>query len=479
MESKAAVMIEPKRATTLRFWRIFGQRIAATPERLFLFFGTTGGAALFFLIPPLFGGNETFQFQRVASIAAFHLAIEPAKVPSGIVRLIEVATAQFPKEKQLHFHYSFAQFDELASIPLGAETPTTLEPNAISVHNPVSYIPQVAAYWFGEALGLTPLSLFYLARFSGLVAGIGLTFFAIRRMPVHQYGLCALALLPTIVFFRSALDADQVTTGLCFLFVANILTAAMKSQRIRGSTVLFLATLGLLTALCKSAYFVLLLLAFAVPVDRYGSRSRWLVSTLVIMIPGLLGNVAWTLWVKQTFFAGIQYHTWGGDVRPDEQLAMILAEPTSYVSVLARTIFLSPLLPTALIGILAIFGPPVFVPPPVYTLLVLTFGAALVAEGLGRQAAAIALLRSLAAGIFFCGFGLILFLLYIQWTGVGAPIIQGFYGRYLFPLLPPLLLLLPARQIVVFNIQARTWVIFLATVSIASTLGLTWMTYWI
>jgi uncharacterized membrane protein len=478
MRAKAAAIVDTKQANRWRL-RIWVQRIAATPERLFLCFGTIAGAALFALIPPLFAGDETFQFQRVASIAAFHLAIEPAEVPSGIVRLLQVATVQFPQEKQLHLHYSFAQFSELASIPLGAETPAILEPNPISVHNPASYIPQVAAYWLGELLGLRPLSLFYLTRLSGLIAGVGLTFLAIRKMPVHQYGLCALALLPTILFFRSALNADQVTNGLCFLFVAQILAVALKPERIHGSTVLFLAVLALLTALCKSAYFVLLPIAIAVPVDRYGSRSRWLVSTLAIVIPGLLCNLAWMLWVKQTFFAGIHYQTWGGEVRPDEQLATILAEPMRFMSVLARTIFLSPLISTTLIGILAIFGPPVYVPPPVYTLLVLTLGAALVAEGARRQLTRLVVLRLLAAGAFFCGFGLILLLLYIQWTGVGAPIIKGFYGRYLYPLLPPLLLLLPSRQIALFNIQARTWVIFLATVSITSTLGLTWMTYWI
>ena len=127
----------------------------------------------------------------------------------------------------------------------------------------------------------------------------------------------------------------------------------------------------------------------------------------------------------------------------------------------------------------AIFGPPVFVPPPVYSLLVLTFGAALVAEGARLQPTGIAFLRLLAAGAFLCGFVLILFLLYIQWTGVGEPIIQGFYGRYLFPLLPPLLILLPFRQFTFFGIQARAWVILLAIVSLTSTLGLTWMTYWV
>jgi hypothetical protein len=310
-----------------------------SPEMLFLLFATIGGLALVALIPPLAGGNERFNFQRVAGIAAFHPLIEAAQIPSGTMQLLETAHTQFNPTQLPPYHYSSAQFDAVASIPLNAETPATLEPNPIAVLNPVSYIPQVVAYWLGEALGWSPLALFYLGRLSGLAAAIGLTFLAIRRMPFHQYGLCALALLPTMAFTRSTLDADQVTNGLCFLFVASILSVATKTDRIGLRTILCLAAIAFLAAQAKTAYFVLVALAFAVPVDRYGSTGRWLAASLAIAIPGIVASVVWSIALKVTYFAGLHYYVLTSAIYPDQQIAMILADPLRFAAVLARTIF--------------------------------------------------------------------------------------------------------------------------------------------
>jgi len=456
-------------------WR---RLIEVSPDILFLIFATIGGLALVALIPPMAGGNELFNFQRVAGVAAFHPLIEPAQIPLGTMRLLRAAHAQFNPTQMPPYHYSSVQFDALASIPLDADTPATLEPNPIAVLNPVSYIPQVAAYWLGEAFGWSPLALFYLGRLSGLAAAIGLTFFAIRRMPFHQYGLCALALLPTIAFSRSTLDADQVTNGLSFLFVASILSVATQAERISLRTVLFLAVIAFLTAQCKSAYFVLLPLAFAVPVDRYGSTWRWLFASLAITIPGIVASLGWMIALKHTYFAGIHYYVLDSAVFPDRQIERILADPLGFAAVVARTIFMSSLLPMTLLGILGIFGPPVLMPIVAYLLVLGAFAAALAAEGASQLTNPSRLLRWLAIGVFLAGFGLTLTLVYIQWNGVGAPVISGFNGRYLYPLAPPLLMFLPSKKSIVLGLDAPAWLAILGLVAACSTLGVTWTTYW-
>jgi uncharacterized membrane protein len=449
-----------------------------SPDILFLIFATIGGLALLALIPPMAGGNEFFNFQRVAGIAAFHPLIEPAQIPSGSMRLLEAAHAQFNPTKLPPFHYSSAQFDALASIPLNAEATATLDPNPIAVLNPVAYIPQVLAYWIGEALGWSPLTLFYLGRGSGLAAAIGLTFFAIRRMPFRQYGLCALALLPTIAFTRSTLDADQVTNGLSFLFIASILSVATKAERISLPSIVFLAVIAFLTAQCKSAYLVLLVLAFAIPVARYGSAQRWLLATLAITIPGFVASLAWMIALKHSYFAGIHYYVLSSLVYPDQQVAGILADPLGFAAVLARSLFLSPLLPMTFLGLLGIFGPPVWMPIIAYLLVFGALFSALIAEGAPQRPDSPRLSRWLAVGVFVAGFGLILTLIYIQWDGVGAPVISGFNGRYLYPLLPPLLLFLPSKKSVMFGLDAPAWVAILGLIATCCTLGVTWTTYW-
>jgi hypothetical protein len=452
--------------------------LTAAPEFIFLFFATIGGLALIALIPPMGGGNEFFNFQRVAGIAAFHPLVEPAQIPAGVLRFLQTAHEQFNPTRLAPFHYSSRQFDALASIALDADKPATLEPNPISVLNPVSYVPQVAAYWLGEALGWGPLALFYLGRLAGLAAAILLTFFAIRRMPYHRIGLCALALLPTIAFTRSTLDADQVTNGLCFLFVASLLRVATKPERIPLRTILFLAALGFFTAQAKTAYLVLLPLAFAVPVERYGSPRRWLFASLLIALPGFVASFAWMVALQRGYFAGIHYYVLSSAIYPDGQVRAILADPIAYAGVLARTLFASSLLPMTLLGLLGIFGPPVLLPALAYPLLLGVAATVLLSEGRSSSPKPSLLLRAIAVGVFFAGFGLILTLVYIQWSALGAPVISGFNGRYLYPLLPALMIFLPSKTIRLFGLGAEAWLVALGVTASCCTLGVTWTTYW-
>ena len=449
-----------------------------SPETLFLIFATFGGLVLVALIPPVAGGNEQFNFQRVANIAAFHLLIEPAQVPLGTKRLLDMAHRQFNPGQLPPYHYSSAQFDAIASIPLDARTPATLDPNPIAVLNPVAYIPQVGAYWLGEAFGWSPLVLFYLGRLAGLAAAIGLTFAAIRRMPFHRYGLCAVALLPTLAFSRSTLDADQVTNGLAFLFVASILRVASGGQPIRWRNVLWLAALAFLIAQCKSAYLVLLALAFAIPVDLYGSARRYLLASLAIAVPGALVSVAWMLSLQHGYFAGIHYFVRGAAIYPDGQVAAILADPLNYAQIVARTIFLSPLAPLSLIGLIGLFGPPVFMPALAYPLVAGALAAVLIGEGANIAWRPSALLCILAIASALAGFGLILTLLYVQWDSLGAPVIQGFSGRYLYPFAPLLLLFVPTKKLALFGLDAKAWTAILGVIAACFTLGVTWSTYW-
>ena len=66
----------------------------------------------------------------------------------------------------------------------------------------------------------------------------------------------------------------------------------------------------------------------------------------------------------------------------------------------------------------------------------------------------------------------------LQWTRVGAPVVEGFNGRYLYPLAPLLLLAIPATGKPVFGFRASAWLSLLAIASVTATLWVTWATYY-
>lgn len=446
---------------------------------MFAWFALLGGLMLVALIPPTAGGNEIFNLQRSASIAAGSWRVEAASVPAGMNRFLAEARADFPAGAKPPYSYSVAEVERLASIPLEAERRTTLRPNPVAVLNPVSYLPQVPALWLGERLGLSPMALFYLGRLAGLAAGILLTFFAIRAIPVHSYAFAAIALLPTILFSRSTFDADQFTNGLAFLFLAMVIREIVAEGPMPPRIVAVLALTAFLLAQCKSAYLFLPFFALAIPRSRFRLSGGKAAACTLVIVPGLAASAAWMLLLKDGFFEGIRYVTWSGAVFPDLQVRWVLSNPLEYAAVLLRTVFLTSFIPVTILGLIGIFGPPVMLPPLLYPVFAIALAAVFIAEPSGMPERLRSWsVRVLATVLLASSVGMILTLLYVQWTRVGSPVVEGFQGRYLYPMIPLVLVLLPSGGKPMFGLQPPGWVALIGAGSIGATCWVTWTTYW-
>jgi uncharacterized membrane protein len=450
----------------------------SSPEKLFAIFALLGGLVLIALIPPLAGGNERHNFHRAASGASGEFLVRPALLPGGIGKILEVNRRQFPEGRSPPYSYSSADFQEVSAIPLQADEPSLVRPNPIAVLHPISYAPQIPAIAAGQGLGLSPLALFYLGRVAGLLAGVALTFYAIRTIPIHKHALAAVALLPPILFSRSTLDADQFTNGLAFLFLALVIREIGAAGRIRSSTLAGLAASAFILAQCKSAYLLLPLLSLAIPAQRFGSARSKLLGCALICLPGALASAAWMLALRLTYFEGIQYRTWSGLVRPEEQMQLILSDPVGFAGTILATVFGTPFIPKTILEFLGVFGPPVTLPAPYFPVAALLLTGVIAS---GRRIPDGALkswrTRTFSVAIAAVTMLIILTLLYLQWTRYGAPVVQGFNGRYLYPLAPLLLLLLPMMGKPFFGVSSRAWLLAIGAVSLAITWWQTWVTY--
>ncbi len=419
------------------------------PETLFVWLASVFGLLLVALTPPLAGPDELFHYQRTAGIAYGYLLNTRMALPSGIATFMHAATAILTDPNVPGLPYSAASYRTLAAIPLSGGAGVALEPNFFTIHNPLCYLPQAVAFRIGASLGLTPLTLLYVARLSGLAAGIALTFLAIRRMPSQRYALCFLALLPNLTVYRSVLNADSVGFGLCFLLVACIYREALKCEALTAKTIALFAALVFVQAQCKSAYLLLPLLALAIPAGRFASRAQRATALAVILLPGILASIAWALVMKLTYFtAGMQYQTLSGTAFPDGQTALILHHPLTYAHVLYETFLSPPFLKEFISGVTGSVVAGQYLPLP---LCALATGGLIAVLAFDRPDAAHpypAQLRWLGAGIFCASTLLALTFLYLQWTRLGGNRIDGFQGRYLYPLFPllfPLIRSAPAN----------------------------------
>jgi uncharacterized membrane protein len=306
---------------------------------------------------------------------------------------------------------------------------------------------------------------------TGLLAGLLLTAWAIRIAPRNRFLLAGLALLPPILFSRSTLDADQLTNGLAFVFAALLMREVAERGPLAWGRVAVLALVAFLFAQAKSAYLLLPLLALFIPAERFRSGGqRWAVVAL-LLLPGLAGSLWWMLALRTGYFAGISYETWSGLVVPDRQVAAVLAAPLGYAGVLLRTVFTTPIVPRTLVEFVGAFGPPVYLPlwfdAAAAGLLVILLLAERRADGGPLDRAP---LRLAAAALALVSVTIILTLLYVQWTRLGGPVIDGWNGRYLYPLAPLAALLARGRGEVLLRLQPAHWLMMLGTLSAGATI---------
>lgn len=411
------------------------RKLLSRADHLFLLLAIPFSIGFSLLIPPFGGGDEQHHYHRTAEIAYAHLLSRKTPVPAGIVEFRQRAyTLYFATHPD---GYSRLEYQRLAAISLSADRTDTLRVNIFTVHHPLNYLAQSIAFRVAAELGARPLVLLYVARIAGMLVGILLVWLAIRVMPAQQYAMAAIALLPTAVTSHSTLNADAVTDGIALLFIALAVRAIVRKTPMTGRETGALALTAIGIACCKGAYIPLALLTLAIPRDRFSSGRHRAAALAACVLPAVIGGLGWMLTVKQYLFTGIQHTTLAGQPAPDRQLAFILHDPGGYLRVLHHTLFETPFLSTAARGLFGEFSHGnLHFPEWAYAMIGTAFVATILldqtADGVtyGRPA------RAISFGVFLaCFFGAIT-LLYLQWCSVRAPVISGFQGRYLTPVLP-------------------------------------------
>jgi uncharacterized membrane protein len=246
----------------------------------------------------------------------------------------------------------------------------------------------------------------------------------------------------------------------------------MAQGLISGRTVAGLAIGAFILSQTKSAYLLLPLAALLIPAARFSSRRWRLAALALIIVPGLVGSLGWMLVLKADYFAAIHYSTWSGTVDPDAQLGLILANPLGYIRVLLATFASVPFIATFLLAPVSILGHSILLPILLFPLSVGLAGLVLDQPKRPRPAgrAVVPLVLAIAAGTLV----LILTLLYLQWTRVGGSVVDGFQGRYLFPLIPLLLIFVPEGGRVRLGLSSAGWIMVIGTLSVAGTAFNTW-----
>jgi uncharacterized membrane protein len=404
------------------------------PERMFILFVLTFGLGFLFLIPPFQTPDEYQHFSRAYVISEGHLFDTDGYIPRGIVKLMAITRdVPFHLDKKVNLAALTASFNQ----PLLQSDPVHTDFPASAVYSPLPYLVSAFGIFIGRILGASPLIIFYLGRALNFLVWTFLVFQAVHLTPVFRWTFLLLFLSPMSLNQAVSFSADSLTNALSFFAVGYGLYLALKIDRILNWKDFFpLLALAILLPLTKPPYAVLIAIILLIPVKKFGSLKRYLlVSLVLILITGIL------IWIGSSINRDYYYRfvPYPG-VNADHQIVYILRHIPGYLKTILRTVVSDfVFMAQSYVGILGWLDTklPQLIYPTFY--LVLLF-IALTDNHMEfsfsyRQKIFLALIALSAFLIVATG-------QYITWTPVGAAKINAIQGRYLIPVIPPLVLLL-------------------------------------
>ena len=405
--------------------KIIKTRLAMWPlERWFLLIGGVLGLLFILILPVGQAPDDIMHFQRAYGIT------EGALVPSLIGENGEIGSAvpadveEVLEKMPENGHYA----ELLSELGEGVAEKTDGAYNNAALYNFVCYIPQALAIMIGKLFSLSTAWLAYLARVFNFILWMVLVYFAIKMIPRFKKIVLFIALLPITLQEATSLAPDALTIGLGIYMISSVLHLAYdKKKLLKTGEIILLYVMAMVMGFCKIVYLPLMLLYLIIPDDRFGSKRKKMIHLGIIWCVTAMLNLGW-LMISSGFLMEFNPR-----VNSKDQVLWVLAHPFDYVITIVRTVavnmelWMSNMLGMNL-GAFAFNLPNVMflMSFAIFVVLFMQRDETLVLRRFDRL---------ICVGVFAAIVLLIFTSLYVQWTEVGASIIDGIQGRYFLPIL--------------------------------------------
>ena len=338
-------------------------------------------------------------------------------------------------------HGAYSKTVHKARVGVSGENTFQPYPNT-AIYNFICYLPQASAAFIGKTFNMPILVTAYLMRIFNFAVFAILIYFAIKLMPKFKGIMLFVALNPITLQEATSLSLDGLAIGLGMFLVAFVCYLSYtKKTEINKKELGILYLLTILIGFCKMVYSPLILLFSLIPYKRFGTKKRKYLHAILMAIIFIIINVVW-LKLVANLLGGFNFNP-NAEIDTQAQMAVILKDPIGHVLRMVTTT--SYYMDFYLKGMLGVsLGAFTFGLPDTYFFIALGFITILFAQ---RQETFNIRNRDKAVylGVFIMVLALIFTSEYLQWTNVGAPIIEGVQGRYFLPILPIVAILICRR----------------------------------
>ena len=303
----------------------------------------------------------------------------------------------------------------------------------------IGYLPMAFGLWLSRLLHLSFVATFLLGRLFNAVFFMALVYLGMSRLRVGKAVVIVFSLLPTVVFLSASYSYDPWCIGwLLYGFLRYISWHQHPSFKMSGREAVIVISAFALGCGPKAIYFPIFFILLFVPHSFFASKKQ--------MNGYRTAVVGISIAVLATFLAPFLYNgpgsgddRGGSDVNSTAQVSWILANPISYVYVIASFLkdYLSPASSSGYTDVIVYLSPASLRSFPLAALLIFAVvdngGATHLYSGWRYKVAAALLLVGTTA--------LISTALYISFTPVAHYTVNGCTARYLLPIIAPILIL--------------------------------------
>ncbi|HUD06362.1 MAG TPA: DUF2142 domain-containing protein [Candidatus Saccharimonadales bacterium] len=415
------------------------------------------GILFVFTTPLLWGADETTHFGRVYQITQGHIRSVyigdvwgtgyGGYIPANLFSFIKAVDADL-----LHPNTTILDtrrvgtpniYNQFGDQKFSKQKVIYSFPNT-ATYSPVAYAPSVVGVFITEKLNLNIASMIYAGRLCDLAFYILCVYFALKilRFTRTKWIIFTVALLPMALFQASIITADTTTNAVAILFAALIIKSLIYKKPLSKLESILLLLLAIVLPLVKPIYVFFDFLILFIP-KQLLRISRGTILKILALVVGLIGFVVWSYITRNvTDAVRLMRGDFWQSISPPAQIKYAEHHIITAGVIVVRTVFLQDnTYLSQLIGWLGFD----YVPAPAMAII-----SSLGAMGLAFLIIDKAKLSkkhayAILAVILAC-FVTLFATLYITFTRVKYPEVEGVQGRYFIPLLP-LLLVVPGVYI--------------------------------
>lgn len=386
---------------------------------------------ILFIIPPLSVPDEVYHFYK-------SYGLSEVDITKNIGKELSNHELSVPKNITCINYSNIQALNKVQNInDIGK---CMAERGNTNIYNPhmdnnaiLGYIPQAIGIKIADALSDSPVFIFYLGRVFSLIFSFGLIYLAVKITPKHKNIFLLASTMMTFIQQTVSYSYDSVLHAVCILFTAYCLKLIYSKEKITIKHMIVPILSFFVMLNIKQVYLPLGIMLLFIPKDKCKNKL-WLIILTIIISLGL--------WKGFSIFTNIGYNAVSsGSNEGMKQLTYLLNNPFDIFNIITNTyknyfIFY-------LEGLIGYFGWFAFRVDRIYILVYfLLFLYAFLGENSKLKTINKIFLMIcnivMIVGIFAA--------MYLFWSDYKLPFVEGVQGRYLIPLVVPIIISLIPRK---------------------------------